>query len=81
MKQELIEKMHMALGEDVAIAFDDHSTPRALHLSRIDPILDDLVRSAVSDVRRAFPDEMSEITAVFVNFEDHLGPTRRRIEV
>jgi hypothetical protein len=81
MKQELIRKMRASLGEDVAISFDDDEAPRALHLSRIDPLLDDLVRSAVSSAKRAFPEELSEISAVFVSFEDHLGPTRRRVEL
>lgn len=81
MKQELIRNMRASLGEDVAISFDDDRTPRTLHLSRIDPLLDDLVRSAVSGAKREFPRELSEITSVFVSFEDHLGPTRRRVDL
>lgn len=76
---KLTDRLTTLLGVDVAVTFDDGEAPSQIRLYRPDPISESLVLSAVDRAREEFPEEMKAVSAVFVSFEDDLGPTRRRV--
>lgn len=77
----LVDMLRSFVGVDTVVTLDPETRPTRLRFHRHDRLSDCLVREAIDRARRSFPDEMSFVTDVFVDFRDGLGDTRRRVEV
>lgn len=77
----LVDTLRAFVGTDTIVTLDPETRPTALRFHRHDRLSDCLVREAIDRARKMFPEEMSVVTDVFVDFRDGLGDTRRRVEV
>lgn len=77
----LVETLRSLVGVDTNVFLDDDLRPTTLRFHRDDRLSDGLVREAIAKARAHFPEELSVLRDVFVDFRDGLGETRRRVEV